>query len=157
MNDIENIEGEFTNTSGRYAIVASRFNGHIVEALINGAVNALKRHGVIDADIQLYRVPGALEIPLIAEKLAGAGQHDAIIALGAVIRGDTPHFDIVARESASGLSASMMRHNIPISNGILTTNTIEQAIERAGTKAGNKGTEAALGAIEMISLLKKIS
>ncbi len=157
MNDIENIEGEFTNTIGRYAIVASRFNGHIVEALINGAVDALKRHGVINADIQLYRVPGALEIPLIAEKLASAGQHDAIIALGAVIRGDTPHFDIVARESASGLSTSMMRHNIPISNGILTTNTIEQAVERAGTKAGNKGIEAALGAIEMISLLKKIS
>lgn len=156
MNNIENIEGDSTNTSGRYAIVASRFNGYIVESLIEGAVGALKRHGVTDSHIQIYRVPGAFEIPLIVETLAVAGLHDAIIALGAVIRGETPHFDIVAGESARGLSTSMMRHRIPVSNGILTTDTIEQAIERAGPKAGNKGAEAASGAIEMNNLLKKI-
>ncbi len=156
MNNIENIEGNLANASGHYAIVASRFNDPIVETLIEGAVNALKRHGVADSNIRLYRVPGAFEIPLIVEKLATAGSHDAIIALGAVVRGDTPHFDIVAGESASGLSRSMLRHGVPVSNGILTTDTIEQAIERAGTKAGNKGAEAALGAIEMVSLLQKI-
>ena len=157
MNNIENIEGDLTDTNGRYAIVASRFNGYIVASLIKGAVNALKRHGVNDSDIQIYHVPGSLEIPLIVETLAAAGSHDAIIALGAVIRGDTPHFDIVAGESARGLSDSMMRHGIPVSNGILTTDTIEQAIDRAGAKTGNKGAEAASGAIEMASLLKKIS
>ncbi len=157
MNNIENIEGDLANTNGRYAIVASRFNGYIIASLIKGAVDALRRHGVNDSDIQIYHVPGALEIPLIVETLAAARSHDAIIALGAVIRGDTPHFDIVAGESARGISGSMMRHGIPVSNGILTTDTIEQAIERSGTKAGNKGAEAAAVAIEMISLLQKIS
>lgn len=157
MNKIENIEGDFTNAAGCYAIVASRFNGYIVESLAKGAVDALQRHGVNDSDIQIYRVPGALEIPLVVDRLAAAGKHDAIIALGAVIRGSTPHFDVVASESASGLSGSMMRHGIPVSNGILTTDTIEQAIERAGTKAGNKGADAAMSAIEMASLLRKLS
>lgn len=157
MQNVENIEGDFTNATGRYAIVVSRFNSYIVESLVEGAVDALVRHGVSESDIQVYRVPGAFEIPLVVDKLAAAGSHDAIIALGAVIRGSTPHFDIVAGESASGLSKSMMRHGVPVSNGILTTDTIEQTIERAGTKAGNKGAEAAMGAMEMVSLIKKIA
>ena len=156
MSNIENIEGDFSSVTGRYAIVVARFNSFLVESLVAGAVDTLQRHGISDADIQIYRVPGAFEIPLVVDKLAAAGSHDAIIALGAVIRGSTPHFDIVAGESASGLSRSMQRHGMPIINGILTTDTIEQTIERAGTKAGNKGAEAALGAIEMVSLLKKI-
>jgi len=157
MDNIEQFEGDFTANNGRYAIVVARFNGFVVESLVAGAVDALKRHGVSESDIQVYRVPGAFEIPLVAEKLAAAGSHDAIIALGAVIRGSTPHFDIVANESAKGLSSVMMKHGIPVSNGILTTDTIEQAIERAGTKAGNKGAEAAIGAIEMVSLINQIS
>jgi len=157
MSNIENIEGDFSSVTGRYAIVVARFNSFLVESLVAGAVDTLQRHGISDADIQIYRVPGAFEIPLVVDKLAEAGSHDAIIALGAVIRGSTPHFDIVAGESASGLSRSMQRHGVPIINGILTTDTIEQTIERAGTKAGNKGAEAAMGAIEMVSLLQKIS
>jgi len=156
MNNIETIEGDFTAATGRYAIVVARFNSFLVESLVEGAVDTLRRHGIADADIQIIRVPGAFEISLVVDKLAAAGSHDAIIALGAVIRGSTPHFDIVAGESASGLSRSMQRHGVPIINGILTTDTIEQTIERAGTKAGNKGAEAALGAIEMVSLMNKI-
>jgi 6,7-dimethyl-8-ribityllumazine synthase len=155
--DIETIEGDFQAASGRYAIVVARFNSFLVESLVEGAVDALKRHGIADSEIQIVRVPGAFEIPLVVDKLAAKGGHDAIIALGAVIRGSTPHFDIVAGESASGLSRSMQRHGVPVINGILTTDTIEQTIERAGTKAGNKGAEAALGAIEMVSLMKKLA
>ena len=154
--DIETIEGDFQSASGRYAIVVARFNSFLVESLVDGAIDALRRHGIPDADIQIYRVPGAFEISLVVDKLAANGSHDAIIALGAVIRGSTPHFDIVAGESASGLSRSMQRHGVPIINGILTTDTIEQTIERAGTKAGNKGAEAALGAIEMVSLMSRL-
>jgi 6,7-dimethyl-8-ribityllumazine synthase len=154
--DIETIEGDFQAASGRYAIVVARFNGFLVESLVQGAIDTLKRHGISDSEIQIIRVPGAFEIPLVVDKLAANGAHDAIIALGAVIRGSTPHFDIVAGESASGLSRSMLRHGIPIINGILTTDTIEQTIERAGTKAGNKGAEAAQGAIEMVSLMKQL-
>ena len=161
MNDIETIEGDFTAVAGgRYALIAARFNEAIVDALVKGAADALLRHGANPADIRVYRAPGALEIPLVAERLAAQsnqpGSSDAIIALGAVVRGSTPHFDIVARESAAGLSAVMARHGIPVTNGILTTDTIEQAIERAGAKAGNKGAAAALAAIEMVSLLKKL-
>lgn len=157
MDNIETLEGDFTVNDGRYAIVVARFNGFVVESLVEGAVNALRRHGVSENNIQIYRVPGAFEIPLVAEKLAAAGSHDAIVALGAVIRGATPHFDIVANESARGLSSVMLKHGLPVINGILTTDTIEQAIERAGTKAGNKGAEAAMGAIEMVNLMGKIS
>lgn len=157
MDNIEIFEGDFTASSGRYAIVAARFNGFVVESLVAGAIDALRRHGVSENDIQIYRVPGAFEIPLLVEKLAAAGSHDAIVALGAVIRGSTPHFDIVANESARGLSSAMMKHGVPVSNGILTTDTIEQAIERAGTKAGNKGAEAAMSAIEMVSLMNKLA
>lgn len=155
--NIETIEGDFSSVTGRYAIVVARFNSFLVESLVDGAVDTLMRHGVGESDIQIIRVPGAFEISLVVDKLAAAGSHDAIIALGAVIRGSTPHFDIVAGESASGLSRSMQRHGVPIINGILTTDTIEQTIERAGTKAGNKGAEAALGAIEMVSLMSKLS
>jgi len=155
--NIETIEGDFSSVTGRYAIVVARFNSFLVESLVDGAVDTLLRLGVSESDIQIVRVPGAFEIPLVVDKLAAAGGHDAIIALGAVIRGSTPHFDIVAGESASGLSRSMQRHGVPIINGILTTDTIEQTIERAGTKAGNKGAEAALGAIEMVSLLGKLN
>jgi 6,7-dimethyl-8-ribityllumazine synthase len=155
--DIETIEGDFQAASGRYAIVVARFNSFLVESLVEGAIDALKRHGIADSEIQIVRVPGAFEIPLVVDKLAAKGGHDAIIALGAVIRGSTPHFDIVAGESASGLSRSMQRHGVPVINGILTTDTIEQTIERAGTKAGNKGAEAAMGAIEMVSLMKKLA
>ena len=155
--DIETIEGDFQAASGHYAIVVARFNSFLVESLVEGAIDALKRHGIADSEIQIVRVPGAFEIPLVVDKLAAKGGHDAIIALGAVIRGSTPHFDIVAGESASGLSRSMQRHGVPVINGILTTDTIEQTIERAGTKAGNKGAEAAMGAIEMVSLMKKLA
>jgi 6,7-dimethyl-8-ribityllumazine synthase len=155
--NIETIEGDFSSVTGRYAIVVARFNSFLVESLVDGAVDTLIRHGVGESDIQIIRVPGAFEISLVVDKLAAAGGHDAIIALGAVIRGSTPHFDIVAGESASGLSRSMQRHGVPIINGILTTDTIEQTIERAGTKAGNKGAEAALGAIEMVSLMGKLN
>ena len=155
--NIETIEGDFSSVTGRYAIVVARFNSFLVESLVDGAVDTLMRHGVGESDIQIIRVPGAFEISLVVDKLAAAGSHDAIIALGAVIRGSTPHFDIVAGESASGLSRSMQRHGVPIINGILTTDTIEQTIERAGTKAGNKGAEAAMGAIEMVSLMSKLS
>ena len=155
--NIETIEFDFSSVTGRYAIVVARFNSFLVESLVDGAVDTLIRHGVGESDIQIIRVPGAFEISLVVDKLAAAGSHDAIIALGAVIRGSTPHFDIVAGESASGLSRSMQRHGVPVINGILTTDTIEQTIERAGTKAGNKGAEAALGAIEMVSLMSKLN
>ncbi|TNF92069.1 MAG: 6,7-dimethyl-8-ribityllumazine synthase [Gammaproteobacteria bacterium] len=156
MDNVETFEGDFLTAPARYALVVARFNGFIVERLVEGTIDTLLRHGVDRSDIQVYRVPGAFEIPLVVEKLAANASHDAIIALGAVIRGSTPHFDYVAGECAKGLSSSMMRHGIPVSFGVLTTDTIEQAIERAGTKAGNKGVDAALSAIEMVSLMKKI-
>ena len=157
IENIESIDGDCIAAAGdRYAIVAARFNGALVESLITGATDALLRHGADAAKTRVYRVPGALEIPLVVERLAERGACEAIIALGVVIRGSTPHFDIVARESAAGLAATMARHGVPVANGILTTDTIEQAIERAGAKAGNKGAQAALCAVEMVSLLKKL-
>ena len=151
------IEGQFTNADGRYAIVVGRFNQFVVDSLVEGAVDALVRHGVDEDNITVVRVPGAYEIPLVAQAVAEKGDVDAIIALGAVIRGSTPHFDYVAGESASGLNKVQMDTGVPCSFGILTVDTIEQAIERAGTKAGNKGAEAALVAIEMVSVLRQIS
>jgi 6,7-dimethyl-8-ribityllumazine synthase len=136
--------------------VASRFNDFIVESLIKGAISCLRRHGANDTDIELVRVPGAYEMPLAVEKIAAARRADAIIALGAVIRGATPHFDFVAGECVRGVTAAGLKHGIPIGFGVLTVDTIEQAIERAGTKAGNKGEEAALAAIEMASLLRRL-
>lgn len=156
MQGINIIEGDFTSQQAKYGIVVGRFNEFIVDALLSGAVNALQRHGVGNDDIDVVRVPGAYELPLTAQAMAENGDYDAIIALGAVIRGSTPHFDYVAGEAAKGLSAVGMDHNLPVIFGVLTTDTIEQAIERAGTKAGNKGAEAALTAYEMVSVLRKI-
>ncbi|MDA7749490.1 6,7-dimethyl-8-ribityllumazine synthase [Litoricola sp.] len=151
------IEGQYTEADGRYAIVVGRFNQFVVDSLVEGAVDALVRHGVDEDNITVIRVPGAYEIPLAAQAVAEKGDVDAIIALGAVIRGSTPHFDYVAGESASGLNKVQMDTGVPCAFGVLTVDTIEQAIERAGTKAGNKGAEAALVAIEMVSVLRQIS
>ena len=151
------IEGQYTDADARYAIVVGRFNQFVVDSLVEGAVDALVRHGVDEDNIIVVRVPGAFEIPLAAQAVAEKGDVDAIIALGAVIRGSTPHFDFVAGESASGLNKVQMDTGIPCSFGVLTVDTIEQAIERAGTKSGNKGTEASLVAIEMVSVLRQIS
>ena len=151
------IEGQYTDADGRYAIVVGRFNQFVVDSLVEGAVDALIRHGVDEDNITVVRVPGAFEIPLAAQAVAEKGDVDAIIALGAVIRGSTPHFDYVAGESASGLNKVKMDTGIPCSFGLLTVDTIEQAIERAGTKSGNKGAEASLVAIEMVSVLRQLS
>ncbi len=151
------IEGQYTDADGRYAIVVGRFNQFVVDSLVEGAVDALIRHGVDEDNITVVRVPGAFEIPLAAQAVAEKGDVDAIIALGAVIRGSTPHFDYVAGESASGLNKVQMDTGIPCSFGVLTVDTIEQAIERAGTKSGNKGAEASLVAIEMVSVLRQLS
>lgn len=150
------IEGSLQYSEGQFAIVCARFNGFIVESLLAGAVDTLKRNGVNDESITVVMVPGAFELPVIAQNLAQSGKYSAIIALGAVIRGATPHFDIVANESAKGLSAIALDNSIPVINGILTTDSIEQAIERAGTKAGNKGSEAAAVAIEMTNLIQQL-
>jgi len=151
------IEGSFEAKGKKFAIVVSRFNHFIVDSLLDGAVDALKRHGsVADNDITIVRVPGAYELPLAAKKLAKKGDFDAIIAIGAVIRGGTPHFDFVAGECNKGLAQVCLESEIPVSFGVITTDSIEQAIERAGTKAGNKGAEAALGALEMVNVLSQI-
>lgn len=151
------IDGKYTDADGRYAVVAGRFNQFVVDSLVEGAVDALVRHGVSEDNITVVHVPGAYEIPLVAQAVAEKGDVDAIIALGAVIRGSTPHFDYVAGASASGLSKVQLDTGVPCALGVLTVEDIEQAIERAGTKAGNKGAEAAMVAIEMVSVLKQIS
>ncbi len=150
------IEGDFSTPKGRFAIVAGRFNGFVVEALVAGARDALVRHGVQDEAIDLVRVPGAWEIALAAHKLANSGKYAAVIALGAVIRGSTPHFDFVAGECAKGLAQSAYSSGVPVAFGVLTTDTIEQAIERSGTKAGNKGADAAMAVLEMVNLYGKL-
>ncbi len=151
------LEGDFATPEGRFAIVAGRFNGFVVEPLVHGARDALVRHGVSDDAIDLVKVPGAWEIALVARKLADSGDYAAVIALGAVIRGSTPHFDYVAGESAKGLAQAALSTGVPVIFGVLTTDSIEQAIERAGTKAGNKGADAALAAIEMVNLYGKLA
>jgi len=156
MDKIKTTEGDLNARDARFTIVASRFNDFIVESLIKGAVSCLRRHGAGDSDIEIVRVPGAYEMPLAVDRVATARRADGIIALGAVIRGATPHFDFVAGECTSGVAATSLKHGIPIGMGVLTTDTIEQAIERAGTKAGNKGEEAALAVIEMVNLLRKL-
>ncbi len=156
MSEVNLIEGSLQYTEGRFAIVCARFNGFIVESLLAGAIDTLKRNGVAESAITVVKTPGAFEIPGAVQGLAQSGNYSAIIALGAVIRGATPHFDIVANESAKGLSAIALDHGVPVINGILTTDSIEQAIERAGTKAGNKGAEAAAGAIEMVNLMPRL-
>lgn len=154
---IQVIEGQLhQGNEGKYAVLVGRFNSFIVEALLEGALDTLKRHGVEDKNVTIIRAPGAWELPLVAKKLAASGKYDAIIALGAVIRGGTPHFDFVAGESAKGLGVIGLEYNLPVIFGVLTTDSIEQSIERAGTKAGNKGADAALTAIEMVNLLKAI-
>lgn len=150
---IKTIEGNFTATNGRFAIVVGRWNSFVVESLVSGAVDTLRRHGISEDQITIVRAPGAFEIPLVCQKVAEKKQFDAIIALGAVIRGGTPHFEYVAGECTKGLAQVMLQYGIPVSFGVLTVDTIEQAIERAGTKAGNKGAEAATSALEMVSLL----
>jgi 6,7-dimethyl-8-ribityllumazine synthase len=156
MTDANRVDGDLTVDKAKIAIVVGRFNGFIVESLLSAALDTLQRAGINPKDITVSHVPGALEIPLVVQKYASGGKHDAVIALGAVIRGATPHFDLVAGESAKALSSLSLAHSIPVMNAILTTDTIEQAIERAGTKAGNKGADAAMGAMEMISLMRKI-
>jgi len=150
------VEGQLSAAGLRFAIVASRFNGFIVEPLIAGAVDAIVRTGGRDADITLYRCPGSWELPQLVVQVLGRGGVDAVIALGAVIRGATPHFDLVAGEASKGIASAAMGTDIPVSFGVLTTDTIEQAIERAGTKAGNKGFDAAMAAIEMANLFRAI-
>ncbi|WP_428605892.1 6,7-dimethyl-8-ribityllumazine synthase [Sedimenticola sp.] len=153
---IKTIEGSLTVQSARFCLVVARFNSFVVESLLDGAIDALKRHGANEADITIVRVPGAFEMPLVLEKLAAKGGYDAIVALGAVIRGGTPHFDFVAGECVKGMAQVTLKHQVPIAFGVLTVDTIEQAIERAGTKAGNKGAEAAMSAIEMVNVLRQI-
>ena len=156
MSGIQVIEGSLNIRSARIALLVSRFNSFIVESLLSGAVDTLKRHGAEDHDLQIVRVPGAFEMPLAAKRLAASQRYEAIIALGAVIRGGTPHFEYVAGECTKGLSMVSMQYDLPVAFGVLTVDSIEQAIERAGTKAGNKGAEAAMSAIEMINLLREI-
>ncbi len=153
---MKTIEGNFTAASGKFAIVVGRWNSFVVESLLEGALDALRRHGVPEDNVTIVRAPGAFEIPLVCQKVAEQKQYDAIIALGAVIRGGTPHFEYVAGECTKGLAQVSMQHGVPVAFGVLTVDSIEQAIERAGTKAGNKGEEAALSAVEMISLLKQL-
>lgn len=156
-NNIIQIDGDLhQNTAAKICIVVGRFNGFVVESLVEGALDALIRHGVQGENITIVRAPGAFELPLIAQAQAKSAKFDAIIVLGAVIRGSTPHFDFVANESAKGLSQIALAHSIPVINGILTTDSIEQAIERAGTKAGNKGYDAGVTALEMISVLAQL-
>ena len=151
---MKTLEGMYEGKGLKIAIVAARFNEFIVSKLVGGAEDCLVRHGVDGDDITLAWVPGAFEIPLVALKMAESGKFDAVVCLGAVIRGATPHFDMVANESAKGIAAASLRSGVPVTNGILTTDSIEQAIERAGTKAGNKGADAMISAIEMVNVVK---
>lgn len=153
---MKTIEGNMINQGGKFALLVARFNSFVVESLVEGAVDALKRHGVNEADIEIIRVPGAFEMPIAAQRIASQNKYDAIIALGAVIRGGTPHFEYVAGECVKGLSQVSLNANLPIAFGVLTVDSIEQAIERAGTKAGNKGAEAALSALEMVNLFSQL-
>ena len=150
------IEGDFSANTAKFTLVGGRFNSAIVDNLCAGAIDTLRRQGVPEANITVVRVPGAYEMPLAAQRVAAKGGTDAIIALGAVIRGGTPHFDFVAGECSSGLARVSLDHDIPIAFGVLTTDTIEQAVERSGTKAGNKGADVAMTALEMVSLLRNI-
>jgi 6,7-dimethyl-8-ribityllumazine synthase len=153
---IKVIEGDFSASTAKFTIVVARFNGFVVEGLLSGAIDTLTRHGVSKSNITVVRVPGAFEMPLAVKKIAKKKDCDSIIALGAVIRGGTPHFDFVAGECASGISRVALEEELPIAFGVLTTDTIEQAIERSGTKAGNKGIDAAMTALEMVSLFRNL-
>jgi 6,7-dimethyl-8-ribityllumazine synthase len=150
------IEGELLVRDLRFGVVITRFNDFVVEPLLRGAVDALKRHGAADKQIEIVRVPGAFDLPVVARKLAMSRRYEALIALGAVIRGQTPHFDYVAGECASGIARIALESGVPIAFGVLTTDTMEQAVDRAGGKAGNKGADAALTALEMANLLRRL-
>jgi len=153
---IKTIEGGMTVNNARFCVVVARWNSFVVDSLEAGAIDTLRRHGAKDADITVVRLPGAFEMPLVLEKIAQKGEYDAIVALGAVIRGGTPHFEYVAGECVKGMAQVTLKHGVPIAFGVLTVDTIEQAIERAGTKAGNKGCEASASAIEMVNLLRNL-
>ncbi len=149
-------EGKLTAEGLKFAIVVSRFNEFITSKLLGGALDALQRHGAQDAQIQIAWAPGSFEIPLVAQKLADSGRYDAVICLGAIIRGATPHFEFVAAETAKGIAQVSSRSGVPVMYGIVTADTIEQAVERAGAKAGNRGFDAAVGAMEMANLLREL-
>jgi 6,7-dimethyl-8-ribityllumazine synthase len=153
---VKYFEGNLQAEGKKFGIIVSRFNSFIAEKLLDGAIDTLLRSGAFDADIEVVRVPGAYEIPLVALKMAKSERYDAIICLGVIIRGATPHFDFVANEAAKGIAQAGMDTGVPIVFGVLTTETIEQAIERAGSKAGNKGSECASAAVEMVNLLDQI-
>jgi len=156
MDNIRVIEGDLQARDFRFAVLASRFNEFVVDALVKGAVDALRRHGASDKQVEVVRIPGAYDMPLVARKLAQSRRYDAIIAVGAVVRGQTAHFDYVAGECASGLARVSAETGVPVAFGVLTTETAEQAMDRAGGKAGNKGAEAAASAIELVSLLRRL-
>ncbi|NOZ37825.1 MAG: 6,7-dimethyl-8-ribityllumazine synthase [Gammaproteobacteria bacterium] len=157
MKNIKTIEGGLVINGTRFGIAVARFNSFVVESLLDGAIDTLNRHGAEEKNIEIVRVPGAFELPLVVQRMAASGNYDAVIALGAVIRGGTPHFEYVAGECVKGLAQVMMQKDIPVAFGVLTVDTIEQAIERAGTKAGNKGVEATISVIEMVNLLNQIN
>ena len=156
MDNIRTLNGDLVARDLRFAIVAARFNDMIVDSLIRGAVDALLRHGAGEKQIEIVRVPGAYDLPFVARRVAASKRYDAIVALGAVIRGATPHFEHVAGQCAAGIARAADETGVPIAFGVLTTDTIEQAIERAGTKAGNKGADAALCALELANLLRRL-
>ncbi|NWN83892.1 MAG: 6,7-dimethyl-8-ribityllumazine synthase, partial [Halomonas sp.] len=156
MEPISQVEGSFVDVDGRYVIVVGRFNHHVVDSLVEGAVDSLVRHGVDAENIDIVHVPGAWELPLAVKQVIKAARPEAVIALGAVIRGGTPHFEYVAGSCNSALGTLQLEFETPIANGVLTVNSIEQAIERSGTKAGNKGAEAAMAAMEMVSLMRQL-
>lgn len=156
MNQIKTIEGQLNASGLKFAIVATRFNDFIVDRLVSGAVDYLTRHGASPEDMTIVRIPGAFEMPVVCKKMAASGKYDGIIALGAVIRGGTPHFEFVASEATKGLAMVSLESGLPVGFGLLTTDNIEQAIERAGTKAGNKGVEAAAAVLETVRVLNQL-
>jgi 6,7-dimethyl-8-ribityllumazine synthase len=153
---MKTVEGNLVATEGTFAIIVGRWNSFVVESLLEGALDCLKRHGCSEDKITIIRAPGAFEIPLVTKKVAASGKYDAIITLGAVIRGGTPHFEYVSGECVKGMAQVSLDSEVPVAFGVLTVDTIEQAIERSGCKAGNKGEEAALSAIEMVNLLNQL-
>ena len=157
MSTIKTIEGDYQNASARYGIAVARFNSFIVDRLLEGALDALQKHGVMDRDITIVKAPGAYELPLAAKMMVSTGEYDGIIALGAVIRGGTPHFDYVAGECVKGLSQVGLDAGLPVTFGVLTVDSLEQALERSGDNDENKGAEAAMSAVEMVNLLRSLA
>lgn len=156
MDNVRTVNGDLIARDLRFAIVAARFNELVVDSLIRGAVDALSRHGAAEKQIDLIRVPGAFDLPFVVRRVAASKRYDAVVALGAVIRGATPHFEYVSGQCAAGLARAAEETGVPVAFGVLTTDTIEQAIERAGTKAGNKGADAAVCALELANLLRRL-